>query len=576
MLQAEERVAHTKVNREREISELMKTALKFLAFFGLVIGAASTAAAQVERFGVFEAEFQAQGQHTNAYTELEAEAKLKLPDGSKRKLPLFWDGGQTWRLRVSPSIEGTWGFKVKSRDEGLNGKSGSFECVSSSRRGSIQPMKGHPLHFQYQNGEKMWFMGDTAWALCTDNEKEKHDPAGAEKYLRERARQGFNVVHTMLLSEAGWGNPGGFPFTEISAEKLNPAYFKEVDERVAFANREGLVVGLAVAWGDKRKVEPFAWRRFPNVEARKRYARYIAARYGAYDVYFIVSGEWHGEIYTRGSTEAEIKKEFVEIGNALHEGDAHERMMAIHPMIEHGSVREFNEARWMDFGDYQQNYDDLHRRLLESRSLNKPVVNSEYGYYLRDQNGDGVPDKENSTSLEVMRHATWDIAMAGGYVVTGFGTTYFGGNRDPGPFDLEAEKNNDWEAQMGFLKRCFTGLRWWELKPQDEWLTCATARTGDRRFLERPAPPLTTYWLLANAGQEYVAYARGVSDEIVVKLGPGAEGEYDAEVFDPRTGELRKTGGKQRLAERYQWTPPDKQDWVLLLRRRLARAETAR
>jgi hypothetical protein len=32
--------------------------------------------------------------------------------------------------------------------------------------------------------------------------------------------------------------------------------------------------------------------------------------------------------------------------------------------------------------------------------------------------GGGVPDKDNSTSLDAIRHATWDLVMAGGYVVT--------------------------------------------------------------------------------------------------------------------------------------------------------------
>jgi hypothetical protein len=79
---------------------------------------------------------------------------------------------------------------------------------------------------------------------------------------------------------------------------LNPGYFEELDRRVAYANSRGLVVGLGVAWGDKRKVEPYAWRRLPGVAARKRYARYIASRYSAYDVYFLVSGEWHAEVRT--------------------------------------------------------------------------------------------------------------------------------------------------------------------------------------------------------------------------------------------------------------------------------------
>ena len=56
----------------------------------------------------------------------------------------------------------------------------------------------------------------------------------------------------------------------------------------------------------------------PTMEARLRYARYIAARYSAFDVYFLVSGEWHAEINkTPGETTESIKQQFIEIGNAL-------------------------------------------------------------------------------------------------------------------------------------------------------------------------------------------------------------------------------------------------------------------
>ena len=157
-------------------------------------------------------------------------------------------------------------------------------------------------------------MGDTAWAFFHDSREEKYDGAGALRYLDGRASQGFNVIHCMMLSEVGDGNSGGKPWMDLSAEKLNPGYWQQVDQRIAYANSKGIVVGLAVAWADKRKQEPFAWRMFPGLEARKRYARYVAARYGAYDVYFLVSGEWHGEVRTRPSTEAEMKKEFIEIG----------------------------------------------------------------------------------------------------------------------------------------------------------------------------------------------------------------------------------------------------------------------
>lgn len=517
--------------------------------------------AKVGRFELFEAEFAAQSQPANPYVEISAEATITPPaGGDDRSTPLFWDGGRKWKLRFSPDRVGTWKWSVKSSDAGLNGKAGALEVVESGRAGSIRPMKGFPSHFERQDGKPFWFMGDTAWALYYDNANEKYDLTAALAYIDARAAQGFNVLHSSLLSELGWGNSGGLPFGDIAAEKINPAYFQEVDVRLAHANRQGVVCGLALAWGDKRKVEPFAWRRFPNVEARKRYARYIAARYSAFDTYFLVSGEWHGEVRTRGSDEPTVKKEFIEIGNALHAADPHQRMIGIHPMTRHGSVREYvGEAQWMAFGDYQQNYRDLHGRVLESRKSHGPVVNSEYGYHLRDSSGDGVPDKDNSTSLEVIRSATWDICMAGGYVVTGFGTTYLGGGRDPGPFDLHASRNKPWEEQIGHIKSIFGQTPWWKLQPHDELLACETPRGTDTRELDRIAPPTETYWCLAEPGNQYLVYFRGLKSPLMVTIDAPA-GPLTATQINPRTGERRVLGA---ASGRFEVRPPDDKDWII-------------
>ena len=540
-----------------------------------------------------EVAFQSTNQYANPYTELTAEATLTPPEAAgqvqsqPRKLPLFWDGGAAWKFRVTPDQLGLWKWTVTSADSGLNGKSGSFEVIASKKAGTIRPMKSFPRHFERQNGQPFWFLGDTAWGLVTDSAEEKHDRAAALRYIDARAGQGVNVLHTMLLSEAGWGNRGGKPWDDLNQQKLNAAYWQEVDLRLAHANAKGVVCGLALAWGDKRKQEPFAWRMFPDIEARKRYARYIAARYSAYDVYFLVSGEWHGEVKTRPSTEEAVRQEFIEIGDALAAADPHDRMIAIHPMTQHGSVREYSAAQWMTFGDYQQNYRDLHSRILESlavgnalgcvpqpdaprgvlqpnalRGVPGPVVNSEYGYFLRDQSGDGVPDKDNSTSAAAMRHATWDIVMAGGYVVTGFGTTYFGGNRDPGPFDLDAKKNDVWEAQLGHLRRVFLPIEWWKLKSHDELLTCPTPRGVEGKEFGRLVPPPTTYWCLANPGRQYILYARGLKEPLFLKLDTSAV--LSAAQFDPRTGE-RKDLGRIKDKDRFEFRAPDDQDWLVLL-----------
>lgn len=544
-----------------------------LIFSGLtafIISAGSCRAVNVAipKYGIFESSFEVKGQYKNPYTEVLAYAELYRPDKNVWAIPLFWDGGNTWKLRVSPDMEGSWTFRIISDNKGINGKKGKFDCTASVLRGSLIPMKDYPHHFQYQNGEPLWFMGETAWALCTDNEQEKHGRQEVEEFIQIRSAQGFNVVHSMLLSEAGWGNSGGMPFTGMDNQILNPAYWQEIDERIRYANDKGMVAGLMLAWGDKNRKVPFPWRMFPDLEARKRYARYIAARYGAYNVYFIVSGEWHGEVRTRQATEAEIKKEFFEIGAELDQWDPHGRMIGIHPMTSHGSVREFNEAAWMSFGDYQQNYDRLHYRMLESMQYNKPVVNSEYAYYLRDQNNDGKPDKENSVNIESIRHASWDIVMSGGYLVSGFGTTYFGGYRDPGPFDIDAPKNDDWEAQAGIMKEFFSSLQWWKLKSYDAWLSCSKPVSNDERIDGVKAPPSTAYWLLADPDNTYILYARGIDDGITLRPVTATPGSFKAVLFSPATGKTAELAEAVINETGYHWKVPDKSDWVLLLTKR--------
>ncbi|MHC4367756.1 MAG: apiosidase-like domain-containing protein, partial [Planctomycetota bacterium] len=435
--------------------------------------------------------------------------------------------------------------------------------------GSIRPMPRYSHHFAYQDGTPFLFWADTAWALYQDEASEKLDREAVFHYIDERADQGINVMHSMLLQEAGWGNRGGDPFESMKEQTLNPAYWREIDVRLRYLNDKGIIAGLVPAWGDKRKVEPFAWRLFPSVEARKRYARYIASRYGAYDVYFIVSGEWHAEIRTRPNvTEQQIREEFIEIGDALHEADAHNRMVGIHPMTQHGSVREFNEAAWMSFADYQQNYRQLHARILESRAYDGPVVNSEYGYFLRDSNFDGVVDKNNSMTADSMRHATWDIVMAGGYPVTGYGTTYMGGNRDKGPFNVDDPRNDIWERQYHVPQRFLSKLEWWKLQPYDDWISSSTPRSSDRnvRLASRSLlhPPKKTYWLLAEPGENYVAYVRGLEGKVTIDLGAGAAAIRKGSVMDPRTGETTKISYEMKH-DKIAWFPPDARDWVLHL-----------
>lgn len=548
--------------------------VSFLFVLALCCGACLQGqSVRVERFALHEVTLSAAGNYRNPYTELVADVMVTEPDGrSVRRVPLFWDGDRTWRFRFAPDKVGPWTWTVESADTGLGGKRGSFECVASARRGSFQPLAGASHHFQYQNGAKAWFLGDTAWAFLTDDAEEKHDRAAAERYVSKRAREGFNAIHVMLLNEAGWGNSGGPPWVDIATEKINPAYFQEADGRIAFANAQNVVVGIAIAWAQKNGRAPYAWGRIPGLAARERYARYATARYAAYNVYFLVSGEWQGEIRNQQSTEEKIRAEFVRLGDVVRGSDAHGRMIGIHPLGRFQGTREFNAAsQWMSFGDYQQNYSGLHAEILKSRAVAKPVVNSEYAYWLRANNRAGEVDKPHSYTLEDIRAATWDIAMAGGYVVAGFGSTYMGGHRHPTPFLPDDPKNAPWAEQIGHLKAFFTTLDFEKLQPHDALVTSAAPRTADRgnaigvnRDGEKTQAPLTTYWCLADPGKYYVVYVRGTTEPVTLAL--GSLNAAIAEQFDPRTGARQPLPAP--VSDRYQYRPPDAQDWVFVIRAR--------
>ena len=540
---------------------------------GMLMSVGPAAAGEpVGRYEIFEASFESASQPVNPYLQIGAEAVIERPDGGVWRIPLFWAGGKTWKIRISPDVLGPWAFTVYSGDSGLRGAKVRFTCVESDSPGGIQVDKLHPQHFQRQNGEPFWFMGDTAWGYFTDSPEDNHHRQQALHYAKTRASQGFNVIHSMMLSEQGVGNQNGLPFDDLAAEKLNPKYWDEMDSRLAYANEQGLTVGMAIAWADKSNGEPFSWNAFPSIEARRRYARYAAARYSAYDVFFLISGEWEFEYRARKSaTPNQVFEEFMELGNVFDAAEPHGRMIGVHAnSSNHGSARDFASAPWCSFADYQQNYTKLHERILLSRELGGPVVNSEYAYYLRDADGNGFTDKRNSYSADDIRHASWDIATAGGYLVTGFGSTYFAGYRDPGLFDVDAAKNDVWEEQIGYIERFFTELEWWNLVPADQALTSKAQRTGDRDEPAIPGKqdrkqraPATTYWAMQNPGKTYVLYVRGTTEPVTLETG-ARKLVYSVRQYNPGAGtytDLRQT----KAIDEYVYTPPSNGDWVVLL-----------
>ena len=131
---------------------------------------------------------------------------------------------------------------------------------------------------------------------------------------------------------------------DFGHEMLNRAFFDEVDLRLAHVNRSGVTCGLVRAWS--KGAEP--WQSFASDEARRRFARYVVARHSAYDVVFIVAGEWDllGE---------RPRDSYCAIGREIMRWDLHRRLREIHAGRRR-TVQDFCTEPWMSFGDYQQMY----------------------------------------------------------------------------------------------------------------------------------------------------------------------------------------------------------------------------
>ena len=316
-----------------------------LAVLGIGIILAVTAAAAEPADGKVlhvwdkvEISLVAKGSYQNPYTDVVVWVDLKGPGFAKRCYG-FWDGGATFRVRVTATAPGTWSWTSGSKpaDPGLDGVTGSFTSVewkeaekteNPSRRGMIQPSaSGHA--FQYADGTPFLLIGDTWWATPTFRFRWRDDDtlrplgpeAGFKEFVAYRRNQGYNCV-AILAALPNWANddrpprlttgdgtllraawaqagttsaksmtdeaghrafllPGKVPGYEQyfpDVEQIDPAYFQSLDKKIDYLNAQGFVPFIEVARRDIGK----AWKKYyPWPASYTRYVQYVWSRYQA-------------------------------------------------------------------------------------------------------------------------------------------------------------------------------------------------------------------------------------------------------------------------------------------------------
>ena len=210
------------------------------------------------------------------------------------------------------------------------------------------------------DGSPFFFLGDTAWELF-----HRLDKVDAKHYLKERARQGFNVIQAVVLSEFdGLTVPnmyGRFPLEKNTDGVYDPAlpdlygdysYFDHVDFIVSEARKLDLYIGMLPTWGDKFNKK---WGIGPEIftpENAYVYGKFIGSRYKDCDnIIWILGGDRPLE------TEAHMAI-IDEMARGIKDsGDTH--LMTFHPMGPRSSADEMGVCGkdYIDFHAIQSSHD---------------------------------------------------------------------------------------------------------------------------------------------------------------------------------------------------------------------------
>jgi len=315
--------------------------IRKILLFALAAACSTILAAQnkVHVWEKQELAFTASNSYKNAYTDVTIWVDLKGPGFSKRVYG-FWDGGQTFHLRLIATKAGTWTWKSGStpEDPGLAGKSGSFTAVDWTeaektdnplRHGFVRATANkHAL--EHADGTPFFIIGDTWYSVGTnrfrwyDDNTERPIGAGAgfKDYVRYRKAQGYNWVNVIaafpnwMTDGSSWhlvmndsakttirsawlefgtgsaknmDNEGGRPFffpgkvpgyenQFPDMDRINPEYFKYLDRKVDYLNDNGFVPFIEVS----RRDAGLCWYKYYGwPDSYTRFIQYIFSRYQA-------------------------------------------------------------------------------------------------------------------------------------------------------------------------------------------------------------------------------------------------------------------------------------------------------
>jgi hypothetical protein len=511
--------------------------LLFILFFSYGVQA------QTRKWEVFEITLKAKRQYQNPYAAIPVDAKEDLVQvhfsgtggeakGKKIVLAGFWDGGQDWKVRFAPPFTGTWTYSTLSKDAGLSNVKGKLEVIDWPKEALVQNPTRHGLvqvkhsgegaghYFQYADGTPFLWIGDTWWNWT----KRGINFSTYKNLVDDRSNKGYNLGQ-LFVAANGWGRQSSLLDSTYSV--LEVAHMRRVDSMISYANSKGITVWVH-GWWSRKNLDKTA-----GEEKIKRWWRYLLHRYAAYNVVWVIAGEYNLDNY--GGLGLPFWKN---IGAAIKAEDPYNRIVGAHntPPNWSGGMEApqwstaeiLHNEPWLDYNQSQVGHGRMANEMIPSIISKsyavkpvKPILVTEPWYEFVEGNPTGRD----------VRFAAWSAILSGAA-----GHTYGGGHvwlanvpeapSGPGgawPLEKGFERTTlDYEGarSMGYLAGFFKNIAWWKMSPHPELV------------LEYPE----NKYCLALPGEEYVVYLRwGGTFKIDLKTASEKD-SFEYYWFDPATG----------------------------------------
>jgi hypothetical protein len=424
----------------------------------------------------------------------------------------------------------------------------------------------HKFLVDSRTDKPVFITGDSAWSL----EVQLSD-SDIQLYLADRALKGFNAIWVGLADNVYSDHPpadfyGNVPFSGADFTNENPAYWSRVDRTIGWAGEHGITVLADPAFVGPGCQGGYceSYRNSPEQVVRE-YGEFLGDRYKKFpNIIWLIGGD-------ADPRDANVQSKLYALAKGIKSKDPY-HLMTTENYRGTSSIDIWSGAPWLDL-------DALYLRPSEIPV--KAHTDHLLGTYPVFMMEDWYEGEHSITELGVRQEGYWAV-------LSGSTLGRFFGNYAIWNFSWSRATHDSWKSQMdstgslgqAWLGKLLRSREHWKLVP-DVNHTVMTSGYDSRSFFSstREFARSLVYDTPYRAGSESSVAARTFDGETVIVYVPNgnaatisidmskitdAESKARCWWFNPRDGATTLIGSFATSGRR-SFTPPDSNDWILVI-----------